>query len=47
MVLGRIEKKYVCSMKGVVLTWDNLDEETKENLKGEPGKERARRYEWY
>lgn len=39
MVLGRIEKKYVCSMKGVVLTWDNLDEETKENLKGEPGKD--------
>ena len=33
------KKKYVCSMKGVVLTWDNLDEETKENLKGEPGKD--------
>lgn len=31
------KNKYVCSMKGVVLTWDNLDEETKENLKGEPG----------
>lgn len=33
------KNKYVCSMKGVVLTWDNLDEETKENLKGEPGKD--------
>lgn len=31
------KNKYVCSMKGVVLTWDNLDEETKENIKGEPG----------
>ena len=31
------KNKYVCSMKGVVLTWDNLDEEAKENLKGEPG----------
>ena len=33
------KNKYVCSMKGVVLTWDNLDEEAKENLKGEPGKD--------
>ena len=33
------KNKYVCSMKGVVLTWDNLDEETKENLKGEDGKD--------
>lgn len=31
------KNKYVCSMEGVVLTWDNLDEETKENLKGESG----------
>lgn len=30
-------QKCVCTMKGVVLTWDNLDDEAKENLKGEPG----------
>lgn len=30
-------KKHVCTMKGVVLTWENLDDEAKENLKGEPG----------
>lgn len=29
--------KYVCTMSDVVLTWDNLDDETKENLKGEDG----------
>ena len=29
--------KYVCTMKGVLLTWDNLDDEAKENLKGDKG----------
>lgn len=29
--------KHVCMMKDVVLTWDNLDDEVKENLKGEVG----------
>ncbi|MDD3038655.1 hypothetical protein [Bacteroides sp.] len=29
--------KYVCTMEGVLLTWDNLDDETKENLKGDKG----------
>lgn len=31
------KKKYVCTMGDVLLTWDNLSDETKENLKGEPG----------
>ena len=31
------KKKYVCTMSDVVLTWDNLSDEVKENLKGEPG----------
>jgi len=33
------KKKCVCTMKDVVLTWDNLSDEAKENLKGEPGKD--------
>lgn len=33
------KKEYVCTMRGTVLTWDNLDDEAKENLKGEPGKD--------
>lgn len=32
-----VEGKYVCTMRDVVLTWDNLSDEAKENLKGEPG----------
>ena len=32
-------QKCVCTMKDVVLTWDNLSDEAKENLKGEPGKD--------
>ena len=32
-------KKCVCTMKDVVLTWDNLSDDAKENLKGEPGKD--------
>ncbi|WP_223854795.1 hypothetical protein [Bacteroides sp. GM023] len=31
------KKKCICTMKDVVLTWDNLSDEAKENLKGEPG----------
>lgn len=31
------KKKYMCTMGDVVLTWDNLSDEVKENLKGEPG----------
>lgn len=31
------EQKCVCTMKDVVLTWDNLDNEVKDNLKGEKG----------
>lgn len=34
-------QKCVCTMKDVVLTWDNLSDEAKENLKGEPGKDGA------
>ena len=34
-------KKCVCTMKDVVLTWNNLSDEAKENLKGEPGKDGA------
>ena len=30
-------QKCVCTMKDVVLTWDNLSDDAKENLKGEPG----------
>ena len=37
--LNEEELEYVCTMKGVVLTWDNLDNDAKENLKGEPGKD--------
>lgn len=33
------KKKCVCTMKDIVLTWDNLSDEAKENLKGEPGKD--------
>lgn len=33
------KKKCVCTMKDVVLTWDNLSDEAKENLKGKPGKD--------
>lgn len=33
------KKKYVCTMKDIVLTWDSLSDEAKENLKGEPGKD--------
>ena len=33
------KKKCVCTMKDIVLTWDSLSDEAKENLKGEPGKE--------
>lgn len=29
--------KYVCSMQDVVITWDSLSDEAKENLKGETG----------
>lgn len=29
------KKKYICTMNDVVLTWDNLSDDTKENLKGE------------
>lgn len=29
--------KYVCTMQDVVLTWDNLSDEAKENLKGDKG----------
>ena len=32
-------QKCVCTMKDVVLTWDNLADDAKENLKGEPGKD--------
>jgi hypothetical protein len=32
-------QKCVCTMKDVVLTWDNLSDDAKENLKGEPGKD--------
>lgn len=32
-------KRCVCTMKDVVLTWDNLSDDAKENLKGEPGKD--------
>lgn len=32
------KQKYVCTMGDVLLSWDNLDDETKENLKGVPGK---------
>lgn len=31
--------EYVCTMKDVVLTWENLSDEVKENLKGEPGQD--------
>lgn len=31
------KKKCVCTMRDVVLTWDNLSDEAKENLKGDPG----------
>lgn len=31
--------RHVCTMQDVVLTWDNLSEDAKENLKGEPGKD--------
>ncbi|WP_322932291.1 hypothetical protein VCM39_22340 [Bacteroides sp. CG01] len=31
--------KYVCTMQDVVLTWDNLSEEAKENLKGDKGED--------
>ena len=30
-----VRNKYVCTMEDVVLTWDNLSDTTKENLKGE------------
>ena len=33
------KNKYVCTMGDVVIQWKNLDDETKENLKGEPGKD--------
>lgn len=32
------KKKFVCTMGDVILKWDNLSDEVKENLKGEPGK---------
>lgn len=32
-------KRCVCTMKDVVLTWDNLSDDAKENLKGDPGKD--------
>lgn len=31
--------KCICTMQDVVLTWDNLSDEVKENLKGKPGKD--------
>lgn len=31
--------KYVCTMQDVVLTWDNLSDEAKENLKGDKGED--------
>lgn len=33
------KKKYVCTMGDVILGWDNLSPEAKENLKGEDGKD--------
>ena len=33
------KKKCVCTMKDVVLTWDNLSDEAKENLKGDKGED--------
>ena len=35
--------KYVCTMKDVLLQWDNLSDETKDNLKGKDG---ASYYTW-
>ena len=34
-----VKNKYVCTMGDVILGWDNLSDEAKENLKGEPGKD--------
>lgn len=34
-----LKGKYVCTMQDVVLTWDNLSEEAKENLKGDKGED--------
>ena len=31
--------KYVCTMQDVVLTWDNLSDEAKENLRGDKGED--------
>lgn len=33
------KKKYVCTMGDVILSWDNLSDEVKENLKGADGKD--------
>lgn len=33
------KKKYVCTMRDVILSWDNLSPEVKENLKGADGKD--------
>lgn len=39
------KKKYVCTMGDVILTWENLSEEVREKLKGEPGQD-ANMLEW-
>lgn len=33
------KQKYVCTMGDVILTWDNLSNEVREKLKGEPGQD--------
>ena len=39
------KNKFITTFGNVLLSWDNLDEETKENLKGRPGKD-ANLLEW-
>ena len=38
--------KFITSFKNVVIKWENLDDEAKDNLKGEPGKDGKVYYTW-
>lgn len=40
------KNKFVTTLGNVLLSWDNLDEETKENLKGAPGADGITYYTW-
>lgn len=42
----RTKQRYICAMGDVLLAWGNLSDETKENIKGESGKDGITYFTW-